>query len=92
MTKPKYFKHKRAIIERKKIAAGARIWSNAHVMSGVSIGKRRNIREGCFIESGVTIGNDVVIKEQCCSLERCCDRLKLVRITEEYLLNGSSEY
>ena len=57
-----YFVHKNSLCESEKIGAQTKIWSFAHIMKDVKIGKNCNICDGVFIESGVKIGNNVTIK------------------------------
>jgi dTDP-4-amino-4,6-dideoxygalactose transaminase/serine acetyltransferase len=47
-----------------EIGPRPRVWANAHVMAGASVGADCNIGEGSFIESGARIGDRVTVKNQ----------------------------
>ena len=53
MIKPKYFKHKTALIApRAKIGDGTRVWAFTNIQDGAVVGRNCNICDGCFIEKG----------------------------------------
>ncbi len=58
----KYFVHKKALVETKKIGSNSKIWAFVHILPGATIGKNCNICDHCFIENNVKIGNNVTIK------------------------------
>ncbi|HOW35714.1 MAG TPA: acyltransferase [Candidatus Omnitrophota bacterium] len=63
MIKPKYFKHKTALIApRAKIGDGTRVWAFTNIQDGAVVGRNCNICDGCFIEKGAVVGNHVTLK------------------------------
>lgn len=58
----KFFSHKKALIETKKIGEGSHIWAFTHILPKAIIGTNANIGDHCFIENDVVIGNNVTIK------------------------------
>lgn len=61
--KPRFFKHKTAIVENEaNVGAESRIWAYAHVMKGAHVGDHCNLGNYVFIENGAKVGNRVTIK------------------------------
>lgn len=56
------FVHERALCETDAVGPGTRIWANAHVLAGASIGADCNICDGVFIEGRAVIGSRVTVK------------------------------
>ena len=57
-----YFVHERGLCESPNIGRETRIWANAHVLRGATIGEQCNICDGVFIENDVIVGDRVTIK------------------------------
>lgn len=56
------FIHERGACESTSVGDGTRIWANAHVQEGATIGTDCNIGETCFVERGAVLGNGCVVK------------------------------
>lgn len=56
------FLHARAMCETDAVGPGTRIWANAHILPGATIGSECNICDGVFIEGGATVGDRVTVK------------------------------
>jgi UDP-2-acetamido-3-amino-2,3-dideoxy-glucuronate N-acetyltransferase len=55
-----FVKHERALVHPDaKIGEGTRIWANANILNGATIGSHCNICDGCFVEKGGLVGNHV---------------------------------
>ena len=54
--------HNDALLESENVGRGSRIWANAHVLPGATIGEDCNICDLTFIENDVVIGNRVTVK------------------------------
>ena len=58
-----YFLHPRGMVdEGAVIGPRTRVWANAHVLKGATVGADCNLGENVFIESGVVLGDHVTVK------------------------------
>jgi acetyltransferase-like isoleucine patch superfamily enzyme/dTDP-4-dehydrorhamnose 3,5-epimerase-like enzyme len=57
-----YFKHEKALVESESIGDGTRVWANAHILAGATVGRDCNICEQVFLEGDVVVGDRVTIK------------------------------
>jgi UDP-2-acetamido-3-amino-2,3-dideoxy-glucuronate N-acetyltransferase len=64
---PEAFVHATALVEDgAHVGAGSRIWHQAQVRTGASIGARCIVGKGVFIDFGVTIGDDSKLQNYAC--------------------------